>query len=117
MKNNVALHWFKKDLRLADNPSLNYLSKNYEKIIGVYIYDDINSIPKIGSASRVWLNEALKYLDKQLNGNLIVLKGNPKEQLSKIIEWFNINEISWNRCYEPWMIKRDKDLGSMDKQF
>ncbi|MFL2678946.1 MAG: cryptochrome/photolyase family protein [Alphaproteobacteria bacterium] len=112
MKNNIALHWFKKDLRLADNPSLNYLSKNYEKIIGVYIYDDINPIPKIGSASRVWLNEALKYLDKQLNGNLIVLRGNPKEQLSKIIEWFDINEISWNRCYEPWMIKRDKDLKS-----
>ena len=48
----IAIHWFRFDLRIFDNPSLNYLSKNYENIVGIYVFDDINSDPKLGSASR-----------------------------------------------------------------
>ena len=110
MKKKIAIHWFRYDLRIFDNPSLNYLSNKYENIVGVYIFDDINSDPKLGSASKVWLNHSLEYLNNKLNGNLIILKGNPKESLEKIINFFDVQEISWNRCYEPWMIKRDKKL-------
>ena len=28
MKKKIAIHWFRFDLRVCDNPSLNYLSKN-----------------------------------------------------------------------------------------
>ena len=110
MKKKIAIHWFRYDLRIFDNPSLNYLSNKYENIVGVYIFDDINSDPKLGSASKVWLNHSLEYLNNKLNGNLIILKGNPKESLEKVINFFDVQEISWNRCYEPWMIKRDKKL-------
>ena len=27
-----------------------------------------------------------------------------------MIDFFDVQEISWNRCYEPWIIKRDKSL-------
>ena len=30
MKNKVAIHWFRQDLRIKDNPSLNYLSEKYD---------------------------------------------------------------------------------------
>ena len=71
MKKKIAIHWFRFDLRVSDNPSLNYLSKNYDNIVGIYIFDDINSDPKLGSASKVWLHASLDYLNKQLDGNLI----------------------------------------------
>ena len=29
---------------------------------------------------------------------------------SILIDFFDVQEISWNRCYEPWIIKRDKKL-------
>ena len=73
MKKKIAIHWFRFDLRVSDNPSLNYLSKNYDNIVGIYIFDDINSDPKLGSASKVWLHASLDYLNKQLDGNLIFL--------------------------------------------
>ena len=110
MKKKIAIHWFRFDLRISDNPSLNYLSKSYENIVGIYILDNINSDPKLGSASKVWLNASLKYLNKQLDGNLIILKGDPKECIDQLIDFFDVKEISWNRSYEPWIVERDKDL-------
>ena len=110
MKKKIGIHWFRNDLRINDNPSLNYLSRNYDNVLGVFIFDEINASPKLGSASKVWLNYSLEYLKKQLNGNLIVFKGEPKECLDELIHFFDAQEISWNRCYEPWIIKRDKKL-------
>ena len=110
MKKKIGIHWFRNDLRINDNPSLNYLSRNYDNVLGVFIFDEINANPKLGSASKVWLNYSLESLKKQLNGNLIVFKGEPKECFDELIHFFDAQEISWNRCYEPWIIKRDKKL-------
>ena len=30
--------------------------------------------------------------------------------MDELIDFFDVQEISWNRCYEPWIIKRDKSL-------
>ena len=110
MKKKIAIHWFRFDLRVSDNPSLNYLSKNYDNIVGIYIFDDINSDPKLGSASKVWLHASLDYLNKQLDGNLIFLKGDAKGCIDQLMDSFDVEEISWNRSYEPWIVKRDKSL-------
>ena len=97
-------------MRVSDNPSLNYLSKKYENILGIYIFDDINSDPKLGSASKVWLNASLNYLNKQLDGNLVFLKGDAKDCIDQLMDFFDVKEISWNRSYEPWIVQRDKNL-------
>ena len=110
MKNKVSIHWFRQDLRIQDNPSLNYLTKNYDNIVCVFILDEINCDRIIGSASKVWLYNALKDLNQQLNGNLIFLFGDPLKVLDKLTKFFDVEEISWNRCYEPWTINRDKKI-------
>ena len=110
MKNKVSIHWFRQDLRIQDNPSLNHLSKNYENIVCVYILDEINCDRIIGSASKVWLHNALEDLNKQLNGNLIFLSGDPLKVLDELTNFFDVEEISWNRCYESWTINRDKKI-------
>jgi deoxyribodipyrimidine photo-lyase len=110
MKNKVSIHWFRQDLRIQDNPSLSYLTKNYDNIVCVFILDEINCDRIIGSASKVWLYNALKDLNQQLNGNLIFLSGDPLKVLDKLTKFFDVEEISWNRCYEPWTINRDKKI-------
>ena len=57
MKTGVAIHWFRQDLRLNDNPSLESASQ-YENIIPIYILDDINPGEfEMGSAEAVRLLE------------------------------------------------------------
>ena len=40
MVDKIGIHWFRLDLRLNDNPSLIHLTKEVDKIIPVYIYED-----------------------------------------------------------------------------
>ena len=59
---NTTIHWFRQDLRLADNPSLTHAAENGQ-VLQVYILDDINSGEhKMGGASRWWLHHSLKAL-------------------------------------------------------
>ncbi len=110
MKTEVSLHWFRKDLRFDDNPSLNSLSKIKKPVILLYIYDDSNVHRDLGSAAKIWLGKALEYLNSKCENKLILQTGNPISIFFKLIENFNIKTISWNRCYDPWSISRDKLL-------
>ena len=106
----LTIHWFRQDLRLHDNPSF-YESCQKGKILPIFIFDTYN--PKqhqIGSASKLWLHHSLLSLQKSLKGNLCLQLGNPKEILDYLINKYNINCVSWNRCYEPWQITRDKEI-------
>ena len=107
MDSMVTIHWFRQDLRLADNPSL-FDAAAKGLVIPVYILDDVNSgIYKMGAASRCWLHHSLVALNSSLKGQLLVFSGNPELILCQLIEKYNVNAVNWNRCYEPWRIARD----------
>ncbi len=110
------IHWFRQDLRTSDNPSLVHAAKQ-GKVLPIYILDDENAGEhKMGAASRVWLYHSLKSLNESLDGNLQLYKGNATEIISNLIENHNIAGMYWNRCYEPWRIKRDEEIKEYLKQ-
>ena len=70
-----GVHWFRYDLRLKNNPSLNSLSKKVDEIIPIYIFDPKE---RIGSASKWWLEQSLHSLDQtiiKLGGHLNIFIG------------------------------------------
>ena len=116
MTKKVSIHWFRKDLRLSDNPSLNYLSTKKHPVICLYIYDDINAERQLGKTSNVCLHHSLNFLNQQLQGNLLIFRGNPKKIFDDLCRSLYVENISWNRCYEIHEIKRDKLLKLFFKQ-
>ena len=110
MNDEIAIHWFRQDLRISDNPSLNFLSEKYDNIVAVYILDEVNCDRKMGSASKTWLHHSLLSLNEKLNNQLLFFKGNPEEVFNNLVDNYNVKQISWCRCYEPWIIKRDLNL-------
>ena len=103
--------WFRQDLRLDDNPALVAAHETGAPIIPLYILDDVNSGEwRMGGASRWWLHQSLNALNQDLNGALVFETGNPEDILSQIIKDTGADKVFWNRCYEPWRIKRDKAL-------
>jgi deoxyribodipyrimidine photo-lyase len=107
---NISIHWFRQDLRLDDNPALFEAVKS-GKILPIYILDDKNACQyKMGSASRIWLHHSLLELNKFLDGKLLLFSGDAFEIIKKITDTHPISAIYWNRCYEPWRIKRDKKI-------
>ena len=109
----VSVNWFRRDLRLEDNPSLNYLSTLEIPILNLFIFEDDNDQNKnIGRAGKIWLHYALDDLNRQLDNNLLIMRGNADQIFKKLILRYEIKFIGWNRCYEPWRIQRDKKLKS-----
>ena len=110
MATDLTLVWFRQDLRLADNPALNYAC-SLGKIVPVYILDETCPAQFApGGASKWWLHHSLESLNRGLDNHLICLRGDPLKLLLDLMEQTGIKRVVWNRCYEPWQIKRDTQL-------
>ena len=106
----INLVWLRQDLRLADNPAL-YEACNNGAVIPVYILDDSNSGEwAMGGASRWWLHHSLSALSASLGDQLLVLKGDPLTLIPRLVKTLQVDDVYWNRCYEPWRINRDGQL-------
>jgi len=105
-----SLIWFRQDLRVKDNPALINAAK-HEHVLAIYIFDE--SLPdkaKLGGASKWCLHHALISLNDALDGNLMVVSGNPEDVLATVCKEHDIGAVYWNRMYEPWAISRDTDI-------
>lgn len=110
MTENIAIHWFRQDLRLSDNPALSHAARR-GNVLPIYILDDENAgTYAMGGASRLWLHHSLASLNNSLDGNLSVYRWNPVDILGDIASRFDIHIIYWNRCYEPWRTDRDATI-------
>lgn len=110
MSGNLAIHWFRQDLRLGDNPSLSQAALK-GRVLAIYILDDSNAGEfRMGGASRWWLHHSLASLDRSLKGRLALFRGDPLEILPALAAETGASSVHWNRCYEPWRIRRDTML-------
>ncbi|MEX1034586.1 MAG: deoxyribodipyrimidine photo-lyase [Sneathiella sp.] len=106
----ISIHWFRQDLRLSDNRALS-AAVEADRLIPVYILDDENAENfRMGSASRWWLHHSLLALNDALQGELRVFRGDAAEILPALAASNGATMVSWNRCYEPWRIRRDKKI-------
>lgn len=103
--------WFRQDLRVHDNPALEYAAAR-GSIIPIYILDDTTPGHwKMGGASIWWLHHSLQSLSNSLESKghrLHIFSGDPKQILADLQHQTQADKIVWNRCYEPFSIERDR---------
>ena len=107
-----AIVWFRRDLRIADNPALVAAAERGTPILPLFILDQ-RDLP--GEASAWWLHESLLCLSDALRKrgvSLILRKGRPEELVPALAAEVGAEAVFWNRCYEPHTIERDKKLKS-----
>lgn len=103
--NGTALLWFRRDLRLADNPALAAALARHERVIPVYVHapaEEGDWAP--GAASRWWLHHSLAALDGELRrrGSALVLRRGPTlPALLELAAACGADAVYWNRRYEP----------------
>jgi deoxyribodipyrimidine photo-lyase len=105
---SLALVWFRRDLRLADNPALHAACAAHERVLPVYIHapdEDGDWAP--GAASRWWLRHSLASLWRDLHGELHVRQGDSLAVLQSLLKQTGASAVYWNRLYEPAAITRD----------
>ena len=104
-----GLVWIREDLRIKDNPALNYATDNDEIVSAFYIYN-ADLFDGKREAQKWWLYKSLDSLKNQLlnyNINLEIITGNEIDELKKIKKEKDLS-IYWNKVYEPYQIKLEK---------
>lgn len=112
---DIALCWFRNDLRNTDNPALHYATRQHQKVLCLYINtgpEKPSEKPPDLAASAWWQQHAIVDLAKQLNGKLLYRRGEPKQVLQDVIQQHNVTAVYWNRAYDPASIQRDSAIKS-----
>ena len=112
----ASIFWFRRDLRIDDNPGLYEALANSKNVIPIFIFDTniIDNLPSDDNRIKfIWhslslLNERLK----EVGSTLYIFKGNPLEVFKKIILKYRLISVYVNRDYEKYSIKRDKKINT-----
>lgn len=112
MKEKIAIHWFRRDLRLNDNAALYHALKSGSKVIPIFIFDSniLSKLENRQDARVQFIHNTLRKLKlelKNLNSDLQIFYGNPTEIWEQIIDKFHPGSAYTNKDYEPYAIKRD----------
>jgi deoxyribodipyrimidine photo-lyase len=110
----LTLVWFRRDLRLQDNPALHAALHSAHPVMALYIHDPAPSDGwALGGASRWYLHHSLLALQKDLAAigvPLICLSGAIKEQMVAFLTQRSVAKLFFNRVMEPGQAEIEQDL-------
>lgn len=112
-----VLLWFRRDLRIWDNPALIGCLELGAPVIPVFLWNAVEEegpgvTVATGGASKYWLHQALVSLNlslEQLGSHLVTLKAEPSSltALQGLIAETGAASVVATALYEPWLKERD----------
>lgn len=115
-----TLVWIRNDLRFHDNPAVFEACALPHPVVLLYIFDTDTSAPSFpGSASRVWLENALEYFGTRAVSRgfgWVIREGSPLEVLKSILRETMATHLFWNRRYEPDGVAKDQEIQEVLQQ-
>jgi deoxyribodipyrimidine photo-lyase len=114
-KTPIAIHWFRRDLRLEDNASLWTALKSGFPVLPIFIFDT-NILDKLQDKKDprvLFIHQEVSRLKQELEklgSTCAVFYGSPLEVWQKIIAQFDVKHVFTNRDYEPYAQQRDKQI-------
>jgi len=111
---SATMVWFRRDLRLHDNPALAAALRRGGPVLPVFILDDAaEGAWPAGGAARWWRHHALVRLGESLRARgsrLLLARGDSGQVLRELMRQCGATAVYWNRRYEPAIIARDTRL-------
>ncbi len=117
---SLAIHWFRRDLRLLDNTALTKATENADQVIGLFILDpDLTEGPAVNQARLAFLYSSLKNLAENLQkrgGRLLLRRGEPLAELGRVIQELKAEALYFNSDYTSYARRRDEEIETELKQ-
>ena len=113
----VTIHWFRRDLRLSDNVSLNAAHRSGSPVLCVFIFDTeiLDKLPE-DDARVTFIHDTLADLNDELRNQqsgLLVKIGNPVDVWKHLLDELTIAEVHVNTDYEPYARERDSEVAAL----
>lgn len=101
-----SLLWFRRDLRLGDHPALAAAADNGEEVLGCFVLD-----PRLEASSGrrrlQFLGDSLRQLRDDMGGRLLVARGQPEEQIPRIVKEIGASTVHISEDFAPYGKRRD----------
>ncbi|MEO7978147.1 deoxyribodipyrimidine photo-lyase [Flavobacterium sp.] len=119
-KQKVILFWFRRDLRLEDNTGLFHALQSGLTVIPLFIFDDeiLENLPQ-NDARVSFIYDSLEKINtelKTIGSSILIKKGKTFEVWQSLLQEFDIQNIFFNKDYEPYAITRDLAIGQLLKE-
>lgn len=117
-KEEIAIFWFRRDLRLNDNAGLYHALKSGFKVIPLFIFDQniLDQLEDQDDARVNFIYQQITQLKTEIqkhNSSLLVKYGKPLEIWEALTKQFDIKAVYTNHDYEPYAEERDATLKSL----
>lgn len=102
--------WFRRDLRLHDNPALTAACETCREVIPLFVFDEPLQSHGFGAACVNFMLGCLHELASSLARRGLTLqcrRGEPVEEVVEAAREWKASVVYWNRDYEPGAIERD----------
>jgi deoxyribodipyrimidine photo-lyase len=118
MKGEVAVFWFRRDLRLDDNTGLFKALSSEFPVLPIFIFDTeiLRELPRDDariSFIHQQLGKLRKVLQERHGSSLALYHGKPVEVFKDLVSAWTIKSVFTNRDYEPYARKRDREITSL----
>jgi deoxyribodipyrimidine photo-lyase len=104
----TSIMWFRRDLRLRDNPALR-AAADQGPVLGLFVIDP-SLWGNAGPARRAWLAASLRSLDESTGGRLCVRLGTPSSVVPRMAEQVGAEQVHVTRDFSPVGRARDTSV-------
>lgn len=117
----IAIFWFRRDLRLEDNPGLFYALQGNFPVLPLFIFDTdiLDKLEGKKDARVQFIHGLLMRMQKDLlkaGFSLLVKQGVPVEIYKELTKTYEVAAVYTNRDYEPYANQRDQGIENYLKQ-
>ena len=104
--------WFRRDLRLSDNPALHAAVEGGGPVIPLFVLEETPEVRAPGAAARWWLDKSLRALaaDLEQRGSRLILRRGEAGRIVRELAAQTGASLVWNRLYDPGVTERDAGL-------
>ena len=115
MKDPIAIHWFRRDLRIEDNHALSKAIESGKPVLCIFIFDRLilDKLEDRSDKRVTFIHRTLQHINEQLQNlgsSLRTYYGEPQQVWQDILNEYTVSDVFCNRDYEPYAQQRDRAI-------
>lgn len=114
-KENIAVFWFRRDLRLEDNAGLYHALRENKQVLPVFIFDKtiLDKLEDKNDRRVDFIHQVITALNsdlQKLGSSILCFHGTPLQAFKELVTTHSVSCVYTNHDYEPPAIQRDDEV-------